>query len=124
MTTTQLLRAGLMLLPLSAALPAHALECPVSPNAASKHEIVANAPQIKQFQKRLAAENPAAAAESIIGTLKVMYPKASDEGVANFMIALECPVIAEQNKGDAWEKTQVKQFADTVHSVLAESSHS
>lgn len=124
MTTTQLLRAGLMLLPLSAALPAHALDCPASPNSASKHEIVANAPQIHQFQKRLAAEDPAAAAESIIGTLKVMYPKASDAGIANFMIALECPVIAGQNKGEAWEKTQVRQFADTVHDVLAHPSHS
>jgi len=119
MISSRLLRAGLVLLPLQFALPAHALECPVSPNKASGGDIVANESQIHNFRKRLAAEDPAAATHSIISTLKVLFPKAKDANIANFMIALDCPLVAAKSQGAAYEKKQMQQFAAVVHDELA-----
>lgn len=113
------LRVLCAVIALGAALPAAALECPVAPAAASEGAIRLAPDRRATYRARLAADDPVPVIHDLIAELRERAPTADRAAIANYVIALECPIVAASGQGPADETARMKHFSALVHDELA-----
>src|SRR5208337_941153 len=99
----------------SLAVPASALECPVSQPLAKPGVLQATPAQIEKTGKMLSSGDVGQQTQAVIADLRKRYPEAENAELANYLITAYCPVVAGLPQlGEAERKARLDQFVSQL----------
>ena len=97
---------------------ATAVQCPTPQLRSSRGDLKESAADIRSYQNRFVSGFSDNGISEAIASLRNKYPGASKAGIANYLVAADCPNAIEQAVGPSDQKARLASFERAVHAKL------
>ncbi len=95
-------------------------ECP-APQLQSSDGVLKETPDdIQAYRVRFANDFSENAISDAIASLRIKYPDAQNDAIANYLVAAYCPNVRGQAVGSSSQKAKLAAFENAVHAVLGD----
>ena len=115
-----LIVSALCALTLTGCHHADELECPTPQLQSSDGDLKESADNIRAYQDRLSGDFSENAISEAVASLRLKYPDAKNDAIANYLVAAYCPIITKRETGISEQRAKLASFENAVHAVLGD----